>query len=115
MAYAAFAAEIPATQGVDIAMVEVDRALELKPGWDRAEPKMVTPVTLESVSKPSTNSPMMRKIRQESLAAKSSIGSRVRSKLFSFNVFRPTIIGDARRARLSALELPTSVFLNVYS
>ena len=36
IAYAAFAAEIPATQGVDIAMVEVDRALELKPGWERA-------------------------------------------------------------------------------
>ena len=36
VAYAAFAAEIPSTQGVDIVMVEVDRALELKPGWERA-------------------------------------------------------------------------------
>ena len=56
---------------------------------------MATPVIWESVSKPSTNSPMMRKIRQVSLTAKSSIGSRVRSKLYSFNGFRPSIIGDA--------------------
>ncbi len=59
-----------------------------EPGWERAEPKMVTPLICERVSNPSTNSPMMRKIRQESLAAKSSIGSRG-SKLYSFNTFRP--------------------------
>ena len=36
VAYAAFAAEIPASQGVDPAMSEVDIALELKPAWERA-------------------------------------------------------------------------------
>jgi Flp pilus assembly protein TadD len=36
VAYAAFAAEIPASQGVDPAMSEVDLALELKPAWERA-------------------------------------------------------------------------------
>ena len=36
VAYAAYGAEIPGSQGVDTALVEVDRALELKPGWERA-------------------------------------------------------------------------------
>ena len=36
IAYAALSAEIPASQGVDPALVEIDRALELKPGWERA-------------------------------------------------------------------------------
>jgi len=36
VAYAAFGAEIPASQGVDPALTEVDRALELKPAWERA-------------------------------------------------------------------------------
>jgi len=36
VAYAAFGAQIPASQGVDPALVEVNRALELKPGWERA-------------------------------------------------------------------------------
>jgi tetratricopeptide (TPR) repeat protein len=36
VAYAAFAAEIPASDGVDPAMAEVDIALELKPAWERA-------------------------------------------------------------------------------
>lgn len=34
--YAAYFAEIPASQGVDSGLVEIDRALELKPGWERA-------------------------------------------------------------------------------
>src|SRR5437899_7258192 len=76
------------------------------PGSLRAEPKMATPFTVESVSKPSTNSPMMRKIRQVSLTAKSSMGSRRGgSKLRSFSEFRPVIIGSGPRdgKRLSAL------------
>jgi len=36
VAYAAYGAEIPASQGVDPALAEVDRALELKPTWERA-------------------------------------------------------------------------------
>jgi Flp pilus assembly protein TadD len=36
VAYAAFAAEIPASAGGDPALSEVDIALELKPGWERA-------------------------------------------------------------------------------
>ena len=36
VAYAAFAAEIPASEGVDPALSEVNRALELKPAWERA-------------------------------------------------------------------------------
>ncbi len=36
VAFAAFNAQIPSTQGVNPALVEVDRALELKPGWERA-------------------------------------------------------------------------------
>ncbi len=36
VAYAAYFAEIPASQGPDTALVEIDRALELKPGWERA-------------------------------------------------------------------------------
>jgi tetratricopeptide (TPR) repeat protein len=36
VAYAAFAAEIPARDGVDPAMSEIDIALELKPAWERA-------------------------------------------------------------------------------
>jgi tetratricopeptide (TPR) repeat protein len=36
VAYAALAAEIPATGGVDPALSEVDIALELKPAWERA-------------------------------------------------------------------------------
>ena len=36
IAYAAYGAEIPASHGVDPALVEVDRALELKPAWERA-------------------------------------------------------------------------------
>jgi tetratricopeptide (TPR) repeat protein len=36
VAYAAFAAEIPAAGGVDPALSEVDIALELKPAWERA-------------------------------------------------------------------------------
>jgi tetratricopeptide (TPR) repeat protein len=36
VAYAAFAAEIPAAGGVDPALSEVDIALELKPTWERA-------------------------------------------------------------------------------
>ena len=36
VAYAAFAAEIPASNGVDPALSEVDIALELKPAWERA-------------------------------------------------------------------------------
>ena len=36
VAYAAFSAEIPVSQGVDAALSEVNRALELKPAWERA-------------------------------------------------------------------------------
>jgi Flp pilus assembly protein TadD len=36
VAYAAFAAEIPASAGIDPALSEVDIALELKPAWERA-------------------------------------------------------------------------------
>jgi tetratricopeptide (TPR) repeat protein len=36
VAYAAYFAEVPPTQGVDIALVEIDRALALKPDWERA-------------------------------------------------------------------------------
>jgi len=36
VAYAAFGAELPASQGVDPALTEVDFALELKPAWERA-------------------------------------------------------------------------------
>jgi tetratricopeptide (TPR) repeat protein len=36
VAYAAFSAEIPVSQGVDPALSEVNRALELKPAWERA-------------------------------------------------------------------------------
>jgi len=36
VAYAAFAAEVPAADGVDPALSEVDIALELKPTWERA-------------------------------------------------------------------------------
>jgi len=36
VAYAALAAEIPASGGVDPALYEVDAALELKPAWERA-------------------------------------------------------------------------------
>jgi Flp pilus assembly protein TadD len=36
VAYAALNARVPAVQGVDPALAEVDRALELKPGWERA-------------------------------------------------------------------------------
>jgi len=36
VAYAAFAAEIPSSGGVDPALSEVDIALELKPAWERA-------------------------------------------------------------------------------
>jgi tetratricopeptide (TPR) repeat protein len=36
IAYAAYGAEIPASQGVDPALAEVNRALDLKPGWERA-------------------------------------------------------------------------------
>src|SRR5947208_13965483 len=57
------------------------------PGCVRAEPKTATPLIWESVSKPSTNSPMMRKIRQVSFTAKSSIGSRRGSKLYSLSRF----------------------------
>ena len=36
VAYAAFSAEIPASEGVEPALFEVNRALELKPAWERA-------------------------------------------------------------------------------
>jgi Flp pilus assembly protein TadD len=36
VAYAAFGAQIPPSQGVDPALIEVNRALELKPDWERA-------------------------------------------------------------------------------
>jgi Flp pilus assembly protein TadD len=36
VAYAAFSAEVPASQGVDPALLEINRALELKPAWERA-------------------------------------------------------------------------------
>jgi len=36
VAFAAFSASIPASQGVDPALAEVNRALELNPGWERA-------------------------------------------------------------------------------
>ena len=36
IAYSAFVAQVPPSQGVDPALVEVNRALELKPDWERA-------------------------------------------------------------------------------
>ncbi len=36
VAYAAYFAEVPARQGIEPAMAEVNRALELKPDWERA-------------------------------------------------------------------------------
>src|SRR5438128_10931579 len=60
---------------------------------------------VESVSKPSTNSPMMRKIRQVSLTAKSSIGSRRGgSRVRSLSEFRRGMLGRVFRVgKLSAL------------